>query len=744
MTERRWTRPFRWLGARPRLLASMVIAILVLCAGAAGLVVGVWQNVCYDCPSIAQIYAWEPKQSTQIFAHDGRVIAELFQERRTPISLRDLPDHVPQAFLAVEDKRFYEHGAFDPIGYARAVRNVLLGRPGGGSTITLQLARNMFVEEIGFDQSFTRKLKELKVAIELERVYSKDEILQAYLNQINFGHGWYGIETAAQRYFGKPAAELNPAEAATLAAVINRPGTYSPFRDPEAARRRRNLVLRLMEEQDLLASEEAERWRQAPLPESPFGGEEDDLAPYFIEWVRDQLDDRYGGDLYRSGLRIYTTLDVEMQRRARRAMDAGWLRVEQQPEYQHPTYASVHESGGSDGSGPARYLQGMMIVMEPATGEVRALIGGRDFDESKFNRATQALRQPGSVFKPFVFQTALASGIPASHVLIDSPIMMEQADGTVWAPRNYSGNFRGPMTLRDALKLSVNVVTVKLALEVGMETVAQYAQRMGLDTPLPRLPAVAIGAAEVIPLQVAEAYGVWANRGTRVEPRSILRVEDAGGRVLWESAPERQAVLDSLTTWLMIDLMRDVVDHGSGYSIRDPERGALPHSLPAAGKTGTTNDATDVWFVGFTPDLLAGVWFGFDQPQRIVVGAAGGTYAAPVWADFMNAVYFGDEPLRAVPEEWARPAELTTRLVDRQSGRLATDWCPLESLYTENYIAGTEPAEFCDLHGPGVFGAPLRPTPRDTLSDEQPMPGDSVAPPPTDTARVRVNPRFRF
>jgi penicillin-binding protein 1A len=298
------------------------------------------------------------------------------------------------------------------------------------------------------------------------------------------------------------------------------------------------------------------------------------------------------------------------------------------------------------------------------------------------------------------------------------------------------------MTLRDALKLSVNVVTVKLALEVGMETVAQYAQRMGIETPLPRFPAVSIGAAEVIPMQVAEAYGVWANRGTRVEPRPILRVEDARGRVLWESVPERQVVLDSTSTWLVTDLMRDVVDHGSAYTIRDPERGALPQSLSAAGKTGTTNDATDVWFVGFTPDLLAAVWLGFDQPRRIVAGAAGGTYAAPVWADFMNSVYFGEDPVRPVPQQWAPPPEVTTRLIDEQSGRVATDWCPRETLYQESYVPGTEPTEFCDLHGPGIYGLPPLPQRVDTLSDE--LLGDQQAPPPPDTARVRVNPRFRF
>jgi len=730
-----WKRPWRALRRRPRLLASMVVAVLVLMAGGAGVALGVWRNVCHDCPSIAQIYAWEPKKSTRILSHDGQLIAELFQERRTPVALENLPDHVPQAFLAVEDRRFYEHGAFDPWGYARAVRNRLLGRPGGGSTITLQLARNMFVEEIGFDQSFTRKLKELKVAIELENVYSKDAILQAYLNQINYGHGWYGIETAAQRYYGKPAASLTPPEAAMLAAVINRPGYFSPFRNPEQARERRNLVLGLMGEQGYLSESEVARYQDAPLPESPYGADESELAPYFVEWVREELDDRYGADLYRSGLRVHTTLDIEMQRRASAAMERGWASIEGQPAFRHPTYEEVRAEGGASGREEVTYLQGMMVVLEPRTGEIRALVGGRDFDDSKFNRATQARRQPGSVFKPFVYVAALASGIPASHVIFDAPLRIEQVDGTVWSPRNYTGDFLGPMTLREALRLSINTVAVKLAQEVGLETVVQYAQRLGVTTEIPRYPSIAIGSADMIPLQVAEAYAAIDNLGVRVRPRPIVRVEDDQGRVLWESRVERQEVLDTLTSYVMLDMMRDVVDHGSAYSIRDPARGNVPAELPAAGKTGTTNDATDVWFVGFTPDLLASVWFGFDRRRTILPNAAGGVYAAPVWADFMRSVYFGESPLRAIPQEWQRPPELTTRRVDDQSGKLATQWCPLDHVYEEIYIPGTEPTEACDLHGPGAFGGygpydPANPTDTGTVSP--------------DTARPRVNPRFRF
>src|SRR5690606_6357814 len=487
---------YDWLRARPRFVARLGLALVAVASLFAGLGLGSWTSVCRDCPSIAQIYVWEPKQATRILSHDGRLIAELFQERRTPVSLANLPSHVPQAFIAVEDRNFYRHRGFSIRGIARAivVRLPVVGglfnrRAGGGSTITQQLARHMFPEQIGFERSATRKLKELRVALELERVYTKDQILEAYINQVNYGHGWHGIESASQHYFGKPATELNPAEAAMLAAVINRPSRLSPFRNPAAAEQRRNLVLDLMAAQGYLTRAEAEAWKREPVPTEPSGRDEGQLAPYFVEWVRDILDDRYGYDLYSRGFRVITSLDIDMQRAAQAALEAGFKRVESQPGYRHPKYAAVTEAGGVGGDErETPYLQGLLIAMDPWTGEVRALIGGRDFEDSKFNRAVQARRQPGSVFKPFVYTAAIASGIPASHVIFDTPVMMPQVGGTTWAPENYDREFRGPMTLRDALKRSINIPAVKLGLEVGIETVAQYAQRMGIETPIPRYP----------------------------------------------------------------------------------------------------------------------------------------------------------------------------------------------------------------------------------------------------------------
>ncbi|HEX6941007.1 MAG TPA: PBP1A family penicillin-binding protein [Longimicrobiales bacterium] len=735
----------------PRITATAVIVLLSLCALGGGLALGSWRHVCHDCPSIAQIHVWEPTQSTKIFSHDGILIDELGQERRTQVALEALPPYVPQAFIAIEDRRFYEHHGFDLRGIARAVVGLIVNRriSGGGSTITQQLARNMFVQ-VGIEQSFSRKLKELKVALDMEQVYTKEQILEAYINQINYGRGHYGIESAAQWMFGKPATAIEPHEAALLAAVINLPEAYSPFKHPERALRRRNLVLELMARQGFLSRAEAERYKEAPLPEEPQTNDAGDLAPYFVEWIRGMLDDRYGSDLYRRGFRVYTTLDVEIQRRAVAAMEAGWKYIESQPTFDHPTYAEAQEKGAADAAGETPYLQGMFIAMEPETGEVRAMIGGRDFDDSKFNRATQARRQPGSVFKPFVYTAAIASRIPASHIIFDAPYVEEIGD-TVWAPRNFSGSFAGPVTLREALRRSINVVAVKLGKEVGIETVAQYARRMGIETEIPRVPSTAIGAASVIPIQILEAYSVFPNYGVRVRPRGILRVEDADGNILWQTKAERDTVLDPLTAAIMTDMLRDVVDHGTAYSaIRGrPDNPILPPEIAAAGKTGTTNDFTDVWFVGFTPDLLAAVWFGFDRPTMILPNATGGGHAAPVWGRFMRSIYVSDDslpPLRPLPEPWVMPEELRAVAIDSETGKLATEWCPMDQsrVYVEYFLPGTQPTEACELDPGGLFGAPIRGfgPPRDVVGPALP---NAPAPvlrtsPDTTTARGALEP----
>ncbi|NJD10754.1 MAG: hypothetical protein FIB01_10110, partial [Gemmatimonadetes bacterium] len=470
----------RWLSAHPGTVAVVVVTGAAMGSLAAGLLVGAWGSVCRDCPSIAQIYVWEPKQSTKIFDHDGKLIAELFEERRTPVEIETLPDYVKHAFVAVEDKRFYRHHGFSLRGFIRAAivrvpgMGLLLNRrAGGGSTITQQLARHMFEQQIGFEHRLTRKLKELKVAQDIEAVYGKDEILEAYINQVNYGHGWRGIETASQHYFGKPAIELDPAEAAMLAAAINAPGRYSPFINPVLTRQWRNLVLGLMVRQGYLPRKELARWRAEPLPTERHGTEIGTIAPYFVEWVRTTLESRYGPDLYNQGLQVYTTLDLEQQRYARTVMDSGWARIEAAPGYRGEKLSRAITLPGAGTATETPYIQGAFIALDPATGDIRALIGGRDFQDSKFNRATQALRQAGSTFKPFVYAAAIAHGVTAATVMYDAPLAVELEDGTTYAPKNYDPDFRGPLTLREALKFSVNTIAVKLGLDVGLPAVVQ-------------------------------------------------------------------------------------------------------------------------------------------------------------------------------------------------------------------------------------------------------------------------------
>lgn len=739
------------------------LPLLLLSAAGGGFAIGTWQHLCADCPSVAQIRTWEPQQTSKVLSHDGQLLGELGVERRTPVSIVALPPHVPDAFIAIEDRRFYRHQGFDPRGLARAIAarfipdpvfRLFLGtslRTGGASTITQQLARNIF-DAIGFEVSLERKLKELQVAFELERAYSKDQILEAYMNEIYLGPGWYGVQTASRNYFGKDAVELNPAEAALLAAVGNNAGLYSPFRYPERAEARRNLVLDRMALEGFLTEPDAELWKEHALPTQTTAAAEGS-APYFVEWVRQLLQDRFGSQLYTGGYQITTTLDVGMQRAAEVAMARGFERIESRPGFPHTTYVEfVEEADGGlllDVETP--YVQGMFIAMDPLTGGVRAMIGGRDFTHSKFNRAVQAMRQPGSSFKPIVYSAALASGIPASRIIADRAFVQEQVSGELWTPENFSDEFEGNMTLRHAFRTSVNTVAIRLAFEeVGVETVAQNARRLGIRTPIPRVPSIAIGSAEVLPIQMIEAYSVFATLGTKVQPISVVRVESPDGEIVWEPEAERVQVMEATAARLMVTLMEDVVNLGTGGAVRS--RAGLPYSVPAAGKTGTTNESTDVWFNGFTPNLQAVVWFGMDQPQPLYAGATSGE-ATPVWGEFMRLVYLGEfageeeltaeallgqgeeplgdpeaifvdeevevedaevvavvafdeegedgaRPLLQTPERWTVDG-LTSLEVDSETGLLASPWCPAERRYTEYYLPGTEPSEECDDTAPG-------------------------------------------
>jgi penicillin-binding protein 1A len=679
----------RWLAA------TLSIGVFGL---GAGLVWGSWNHLCDNCPSIAQIYAFEPKEATRLYAADGSVLGELAVERRTPISLDVLPEHVFEPFVAVEDRRFWGHNGIDLRRTVKAFLDFVIGGYGaaGGSSITQQLAGNMFTFSVDRREiSVRRKLREMQVAFALERAYTKSEILEAYLNQINFD-GVYGIQAAALRYFGKPASDLNLPEAALLAALPKAPATYSPVRHPERALQRRNLILELMADQGMVARAEVEAAKAFPLELSEGAGE-GRSAPYFVEWVRQDLYRRYGEDVYEKGLRVFTTLDPALQAVADSALRAQLLWVEQQPGFEAPTFVETREWPEDSLAGPQMpYVQGMFVAVEPTTGDVLALVGGRDFGDSEFNRATQALRQPGSVFKPFTYTAAIAAGIPASDVIYDTPVELETFEGgPIYSPKNFDNQFHGPMTLREGLFRSINVVTVKLGQRVGVESMAQVANRMGVTSEIPRVMSAPIGAASVTPMEIVTAFTTFANMGVRVAPRFIRRIEDSEGRVVWESRVTPERVLEERTAWIMLSMLRDVVDRGTGRpGVRI--QGGVPFDVPVAGKTGTTNDATDTWFVGFTPEIVTATWIGFDRPARLHYNAYGGTDAAPVGGAVL-AWYYRD---RAPPAPWPQPSGLTRRSVDRTTGLLATAWCPPDLVYSEIYIPGTEPAQTCDLHGP--------------------------------------------
>ncbi|GBD31521.1 MAG: penicillin-binding protein [Gemmatimonadales bacterium] len=700
-------------GSRGRALKRRAGFGILLCGSFGfGLAYGSWTRACAGaaCPSISVLEEYRPQQAAKVYAADGRLITELGVQRRTVLTIDEIAPEVRAAFLAVEDKRFYQHHGIDFWRVFGAIKaNILaLGWAQGFSTITMQLARNVWQDRIGFEKILRRKIREIKVALELERTYPKDKILELYLNQIYLGSpNLYGVEAAAQGYFGKSARELNVAEAALLAAIANLPGRYDPRKYPARAIRRRNLVISLMRDAGYLTEEEAARWSNYPLILSsrPDFGE---VAPYFVEWIRQQLYDRFGRDLYEEGYRIYTTLDLEMQIAAERALEEQLEAIESGAygPFRHPTYDDYLES--LQNSETARrshtitpYLQGALVALDARTGHVLAMVGGRDFGDSEFNRATQARRQAGSTFKPFVYAAAIRAGKPASYMVDDAPIsLMLPGDSLPWEPQNYEGDFRGPMTLRRGLYLSRNLVAIRLGLEIGEQAVIGEALRFGISTPLPPYPSLHIGSASVIPLEMTAAFTPFATLGVKAAPIGILRVEDAKGNIVWEPQPRTERVMDEEHIWILTSMLQDVVDRGTAYQA---VRGA-GFTLPAAGKTGTTNDGTDVWFIGFTPELVAGVWIGFDEPKKIKANAAGGRLAAPAWTAFMKEVYERRPP----PPPWRRPDGLITREIDATTGFLATEFCPRDARYWEWFIPGTEPGEFCPVHLPLRRGISVR------------------------------------
>jgi penicillin-binding protein 1A len=626
-------------------------------------------------------------QASLVFARDGSLIGEVGKEIRTSVSIKSLPKYLPQAFIAVEDHRFYQHDGVDVVGIAGALKDNIFGERRGASTITQQLVGNMHPTLIDrTDRSLGRKLAEQSAAREMEKHYTKDQILEGYLNQIAFGHGWYGVESAARHYFGKSASKLSLAEAAALAAMPKGPALYDPIRYPDRVRQRRNVVLSLMADQGYITAAQAQSAQASAIVTSPNGGYSA-YSPWFVDVVRVQAQ-RAGIPVNRGSYRIYTSLDPVLQNAATSALLEETAFVEAQPGYAHPKYVRGAESQA--GRATTDYLQGMVVALDPTSGDVRALVGGRDYTDSRFNRAVDGNRQPGSSFKPIVYAAAIADSIPPNALFADTALAITLPNNTIYRPENSDNKYLGTISLRDALAFSRNVVAVQLGMKLGMDSIAQLAHRMGLNSVIAPYPSSAIGASAVQPLDLVAVYTTFSNLGTPVEPRFIYRIEDANRKVVLSREVRALApALDPRATYVVRDMMRDVVERGTASSIRR----YLPVSIPVAGKTGTTNDNSDVWFIGLTPDLVAGVWLGFDKPVSIAAGAGGGSLAAPVWGK-MLARYYAAKPeilTSREAEQWRPPIGVIMGDLDRETGQLATDQTPSDRRYTEYFVEGTEP-----------------------------------------------------
>jgi penicillin-binding protein 1A len=666
----------------PMLVVAVLAALAVACTPDVSPAQG--------CPTVADLRAYRAPEATRVYAADGSLVADLSPQRRIVAKWDEVPAVLRDGYVAVEDKRFWQHGGVDARGILRAVwRDVTtLSLREGFSTIPMQLARQIFPEELPRSDKVRRKDCELRLAGQIEEEYSKREILLMYLNQIYLGDGLYGVESAAQGYFGKPAAELDAAEAALIIGLAKSPEGYNPRKNPVRAVERRSTVLEVLVREGVLSAAEAERARAAPLRLAP-SVESAGSAPYFVAAVRRELRERFGPGAGERGLRVYTGLDPELQQAAQERLSAQIRRIEKGElgRYRHavPPEGRLAPAEG-DGS---PYLQGMVVALDPRTGVVRALVGGRDFTHSQFDRAFQARRQPGSAFKPIVYAAALEQGLTPATRLATTPVVLDERGSAPWSPDDAVPDSILALSARDALARSSNNAAVRAGQWAGLDHVIAVGRALGLTTDIPAYPAIFLGAADVVPAELVAAYAAFANGGLRVTPRLIERVEDARGRVLWRAPAVRQRALDEGVAFVALSMLEDVVDRGTGASVRSDG-----FWLPAAGKTGTTNGGKDTWFIGMTPDLVAGVWLGFDRPQPILAGASGSRLAAPVWADIMED-YYADRP---APPAWIAPPSVAAIAIDTATGAVATGNCPPEQIRIEYFLPGTEPPEYCPLH----------------------------------------------
>jgi len=696
-----------------KMMGRVLFGLLVLFSALIGASSGLLLVYSTDLPQVEQLEHYRPSSITELYDDQGRVVGSFALQRRVVSNYADFPEVLREALISIEDKDFYRHWGINVWRIAGAAYRDIEsgGRVQGASTLTMQLARNLFLSP---DRSFRRKIEEALLAIQIERRFTKQQIFTLYANQIFLGHGVYGFEAASEYYFSKPARDLTLEQAALLAGLPKAPGQYSPILHPDRAIKRRNLVINAMLEDGKIMANQANDARGQPLG-LKLQHDPNSLAPYFVEEVRRYLENRYGADqVHQGGLRVYTTLDVDLERAANHAVLDGLAAYERRhgwkahlenvlregqslTSYEHPDWEEEPELGGylhalvtavvphggatvifgryvatlSEAdvawtghkledilrAGDLVYVkilsftgeakahlsleqdsgaQGALLAIDNATGGIKAMVGGRDFEESKFNRATQALRQVGSSFKPYVYTAAIDQGARPDDTILDAPVTFETASGP-YVPHNYDEKFEGTITLRRALAQSRNIPALKLASTIGIRTVIDYAHRFGITSNLPAYLPVALGAAEVTLFEQTSAFSVFPNDGVRVSPHYITKVTDYEGRVLEEDYPDVRDVIAARTARIMTSMLREVVLHGTGIA-------AASLKLPLGGKTGTTNDFTDAWFVGFSPSMTAGVWIGYDEKKSLGPKETGAHAALPIWIEFMKVALAGREP----------------------------------------------------------------------------------------------------
>ncbi len=703
--------------ARSRFYLFALLAFVSVGAGSVFL-----RKLLEGMPPIHTLEDYAPSLTTRVFDSKGTVISELSIEKRALLPLSKIPVDLQNAVIAVEDDAFFKHWGISPKGILRSsVRNFIARRVvQGASTITQQLAKQIFLKP---ERKFTRKIREILLALEIERNFSKPEILQLYLNQVYFGEGAYGAQAAARNYFSKEVSEMTLADCALLAGLIRAPRANSPFFKPENARKRRSVVLQRMLDEKLVTLAEANAANAQPIPlVKPLGF--DAQAPFFVEHVRRRLEQKYGtAAVWRGGMKVYTTLDLDMQKKAEVIMEKALAEFDIKAQVEHEKKIKDLLATGEPlppeiSTAPLAKIQGAFVVIDIKTGAVRAMIGGRD---SHFNRVTQAKRQPGSTFKPFVWAAALGSGMTAASMVDDTPLafyfdgrdwrLLEGAtdqysinlatqpfaaspDFKIWVPGNFDGKFLGRVTLRKALAESRNISSINLITQVGPPLVVELAKRVGIRSELEPAPALGLGASVVTPLEMTASFGTFANGGIAVTPYTLDRAEDAAGRQLEGHIPSDKEAMTPQLAYLVTNLMKGVVQNGTGHN-------AARLNRPLGGKTGTSNDNRDLWFIGFTPDLVAGAWMGYDDFTSLGrKDWTGGSTVVPWWTDIMAEI-LKDYPKRDFPA----PAGIVFAAIDKTQGLLYQPACPKANKLLEAFAQGTEPKEYCDPNrkGPEVI-----------------------------------------